>query len=411
MVCDMHSNLTFVLLFRKAMKSSISFKDTAIAFRAKSDEDLFKAYWLFRFIGNPSLMPLGKALTKIGLGLRLPIRGLVRKTVFNQFCGGETIAECEVTSEEMGAYGIGTILDYSVEGQENELDLDITASEILATIRAAQHNPNIPFCVFKPTGISPNKLLWKVSEGMVLNDEEQHQLNRVEARFEQICSAAHIADTPVFVDAEESWMQPAIDTFVTNMMRRHNKKKAIVFNTVQLYRKDRLEYLKKSYQAALEGNYFLGEKLVRGAYMEKERKRAKEKGYPSPIHDTKEDTDRSFNDSVKFCVEHLDRISFCAGTHNEESSLQLIELMKEKGLKPENDNIYFAQLYGMSDHISFNLSAHGYKVAKYVPYGPVRKVLPYLIRRAEENSSARGQTGRELKLITAERKRRKSEKK
>lgn len=392
------------------MKPPISFTDTAIAFRAKSNKDLLKAYWLFKLIGNQTLMPVGKTLTKIGLALRLPIRGIVRKTIFNQFCGGETIAECEITSEELGSYGIGTILDYSVEGQENELDLDITASEILATIRAAQHNPNIPFCVFKPTGISPNKLLWKVSEGMELNDEEQHQLNRVEARFEQICSAAHIADTPIFIDAEESWMQPAIDTFVTNMMERHNKEKAIVFNTVQLYRKDRLEYLKKSYQAAVEGGYFLGEKLVRGAYMEKERKRAKDKGYPSPIHETKEDTDRAFNDAVKFCTDHLDRISFCAGTHNEESSLLLTEIMNEKGIKPENEKIYFAQLFGMSDHISFNLSAHGYRVAKYVPYGPVQKVLPYLIRRAEENSATRGQTGRELRLISAERKRRKAEK-
>lgn len=385
----------------------ITFKDTEIAFGAKSDKDLRKAYWLFKIIGYPWLMLVGKSLTRLGLALRLPIRKMVKATIFKQFCGGETIAECMETAKLLNAHNIGTILDYSVEGQEKEHPLDMTASEILATIRAAQLNESIPFCVFKTSGISSNKLLYKISHNQTLTPGEQSQLERVEARIEQICAAAELADTPVFIDAEESWIQPAIDTFATNMMRRHNTKKAIVFNTIQLYRKDRLEYLKKSYEAAQAEGYFLGEKLVRGAYMEKERERAEEKGYPSPIHDTKENTDRDFDAALEFCVEHIDRISFCAGTHNEESSMYLTTLMEAHNIMPDDKRVYFAQLFGMSDHISFNLAREGYCVAKYVPYGPVRKVLPYLIRRAEENSSAAGQTGRELRLIQWELERRK----
>lgn len=393
------------------MTPKITFKDTEVAFSGKSDRDLKRAFWLFKIIGYPTLMQVGKFATRVGLALRLPIQPMVKATIFKQFCGGETIAECMDTAKTLEARNVGTILDYSVEGQEKEHPLDITTSEILATIRAAQLNENIPFCVFKTSGISSNKLLYKVSQKQPLSKKEQGQLERVEARIEQICAAAVLADTPVFIDAEESWIQPAIDTFATNMMRRHNKKKAIVYNTIQLYRKDRLEYLKKSYEDAVAGDYFLGEKLVRGAYMEKERERAEEKGYPSPIHDTKAATDADFDAGLKFCVEHIDRISFCAGTHNEESSMLLTLLMSEHGIAPEDPRAYFAQLFGMSDHISFNLSNHGYKVAKYVPYGPVRKVLPYLIRRAEENSSAAGQTGRELRLIQWELERRKAARK
>lgn len=388
------------------MKQNISFQNTEIAFSGKTDGELSRAYWLFKLISFPLLMKVGQVFTKVGLGLRLPIRKPVKQTIFRQFCGGETIAECRITAQYLNEFNIGTILDYSVEGQDDELELDETTSEILATIRTAQHNPHIPFCVFKPSGISPNKILRKVSNNEPLTEAEQDQLNRVEARFEQICIAADLADTPVLIDAEESWIQPAIDLFATNMMKRHNTTKAIVYNTVQLYRKDRLEYLKASYAAAKEGGYFLGEKLVRGAYMEKERDRAKDKGYPSPIHESKADTDRDFNAALEFCIQHLDVISFFAGTHNEESSMLLAQLMEKYSVAPENHQVYFAQLYGMSDHISFNLSDKGYCVAKYVPYGPVRKVLPYLIRRAEENTSARGQTGRELQLIEREQKRR-----
>lgn len=389
------------------MNPEVSFQNTEIAFRGKTDNDLKRAYWLFKIIGYSELMQVGKVMTQVGLGLRLPIRGLIRSTIFKQFCGGETIAESRKTAEQLDQYNVGTILDYSVEGQEDQYSMDVTTSEILATIRAAQHDNNIPFCVFKTSGIAPTSILRKLSNNEKLSAKEQEQLNLVEARFEQICTAADLADTPVFIDAEESWIQPAIDRFATNMMERHNKKKAVVYNTIQLYRKDRLAYLKSSYEAAKAGGYFLGEKLVRGAYMEKERERAEEKGYPSPIHDTKADTDRDFNAAVEFCIRNRDVISFCAGTHNEESSLLLTKLMAELNIAPDDKQVYFAQLYGMSDHISFNLSANGYRVAKYVPYGPVRKVLPYLIRRAEENTSAKGQSSRELQLISRELERRK----
>lgn len=389
------------------MNPEVSFQNTEIAFRGKTDNDLKRAYWLFKIIGYSELMQVGKVMTQVGLGLRLPIRGLIRSTIFKQFCGGETIAESRKTAEQLDQYNVGTILDYSVEGQEDQYSMDVTTSEILATIRAAQHDNNIPFCVFKTSGIAPTSILRKLSNNEKLTAKEQEQLNLVEARFEQICTAADLADTPVFIDAEESWIQPAIDRFATNMMERHNKKKAVVYNTIQLYRKDRLAYLKSSYEAAKAGGYFLGEKLVRGAYMEKERERAEEKGYPSPIHDTKADTDRDFNAAVEFCIRNRDVISFCAGTHNEESSLLLTKLMAELNIAPDDKQVYFAQLYGMSDHISFNLSANGYRVAKYVPYGPVRKVLPYLIRRAEENTSAKGQSSRELQLISRELERRK----
>jgi len=393
------------------MKTTFSFENTEVAFSGKSNKDLHRAYWLFKLIGYPALMRIGKVMTKVGLALQLPIRGLVKRTIFKQFCGGETIAECMDTGAELERFRIGTILDYSVEGQEKEHPLDMTASEILATIRAAQVNPNIPFCVFKTSGIASNKVLYKVSEGINLSPTEKGHLERIEARIEQICSAAELADTPIFIDAEESWIQPAIDQFATNMMRRHNTKKPIVYNTIQLYRKDRLEFLKKSYEEAVAGDYYLGEKLVRGAYMEKERERAEEKGYSSPIHDTKEGTDRDFDAALDFCIEHIDRISFCAGTHNEESSMYLTALMEKHHISPDDQRVFFAQLYGMSDHISYNLAQKGYRVAKYVPYGPVRKVLPYLIRRAEENTSASGQTGRELRLIQLELERRKSERK
>lgn len=393
------------------MKKTVSFEDTEIAFSGKSDRDLVRAYWLFRLIGYPPLMKVGKGLTKVGLALHLPIRGVVKGTIFKQFCGGETIQDSGNTAMYLKKYNIGTILDYSVEGQEDEEELDEVMAEIVATAETAGRNTHIPFCVFKPSGISPNDILRKVSAGDALDSEDQARFERVKERFDRICTAAREAGTPVFIDAEESWIQPAIDDLATEMMRRHNKEKAVVYNTIQLYRKDRLEFLERSYRNAAEGGYFLGEKLVRGAYMEKERERANEKGYDSPIQESKADTDRAFNDALRFCMEHLDRISFCAGTHNEESSALLISLMEEYGIARDDKRIYFAQLFGMSDHISFNLSEGGYKVAKYVPYGPVRKVLPYLIRRAEENTSVEGQTGRELRLIMRERERRAGQKK
>lgn len=381
--------------------------DTRTAFAAMSDRDLWQAQWLFRIIGNPTLTAIGSNLSKAALWLHLPVKGLIKATIFKQFCGGETITESLKTAERLARSGVGTILDHSVEGQEDDVTLDHTTDEILRTIDAARQRTDIPFCVFKPSGISPVQLLTDVSDGKKLDTEDQREWQLVLGRLERICAGAAQAGVPVLIDAEESWMQVAIDAMADTMMARFNKEKAIVFNTVQLYRHDRLAFLKASHAKAVEGGYHLGVKLVRGAYMEKERDRAEDKGYPSPIHVDKAAVDRDYDDALRYCAEHLDRIAVCVGTHNEQSTLLMARLMNEKGLAHGDKRVWYAQLLGMSDNISFNMAAAGYNVAKYVPYGPVREVLPYLIRRANENTSARGQTGRELGLIMAELKRRK----
>ena len=383
--------------------------DTRTAFAAMSDRDLWQAQWLFRIIGNPALTAMGSNVSKAALWLHLPVKGLIKATIFKQFCGGETIAESMKTAERLARSGVGTILDHSVEGQEDDDALDHTTDEILRTIEAARQRTDIPFCVFKPSGISPVQLLTDVSDGKKLGAEDQREWTLVQGRLERICAAAANAGVPVLIDAEESWMQVAIDAMADAMMARYNTERAIVFNTVQLYRHDRLAFVKASHAKAVAGGYHLGVKLVRGAYMEKERDRAEDRGYPSPIHVDKAAVDRDYDDALRYCAEHLDRIAVCVGTHNEQSTLLMARLMQEKGLPHDDKRVWYAQLLGMSDNISFNMAAAGYNVAKYVPYGPVREVLPYLIRRANENTSARGQTGRELGLIMAERKRRKRE--
>ncbi len=385
---------------------AIDLTDTRIAFANKSDLDLLKAYWLFRVIGNRTVSSIGQAFTKAALWLHLPIKGLIKATIFKQFCGGETISECMGTATKLAGSVVGTILDHSVEGQDEEEELDATVTEVLRTITVSRERTDVPFCVFKPTGISRTDLLEDVSEGKALDTGEAAEWARVQARMERLCQAAYDADARLLVDAEESWIQPAIDALVESMMARFNRDRAVIFNTVQLYRHDRLAYLKQSHARAREGGYHLGMKLVRGAYMEKERDRAAEKGYPSPIHADKAAVDADFDAALTYCVEHVDSIAFVAGTHNEQSALWLTRLMAASAIPAGDERIHFAQLLGMSDHISFNLAHAGYKVAKYVPYGPVREVLPYLIRRAAENTSVAGQTSRELRLIAAERKRR-----
>lgn len=383
--------------------------NTAIAFRDKSNTDLWRATWLFRIIGNQTISRTGQAFTKMAMALHLPIRGAIKATIFKQFCGGENITESLETAAFLAKSGIGTILDHSVEGQDDEAALDHTVAEILRTIEVSKTRKDIPFCVFKPTGLSRSQLLTDVSAGKQLSDAEQAEWKRVEARIEKLCQAAHAADVPLLIDAEETWMQPAIDALVESMMVRFNTKHAIVYNTLQMYRHDRLAYLSAIHAKAEAAGYHIGLKLVRGAYMEKERERAEEKGYPSPIHADKAGTDRAYDAAVTYCLEHLDRIAFMAGTHNEHSSLMLARQMKDSGIANDDERICFAQLLGMSDNISYNMAAAHYRVAKYVPYGPVRKVLPYLIRRAAENTSVKGQTGRELGLLLAERKRRAAE--
>lgn len=386
----------------------ISFNDTEIAFKHKSNKALKKANFLFNILANPGLVKAGKGLTNFGLALHLPINGIIRATIFDQFCGGENIEDCSRAIHNLWKSHVGTILDYSVEGKTSDEDFEYTTREIIATIAKGKGNPAIPFAVFKVTGISRFGLLEKANPAdAVLDQKETKELNDLRERVYRICKAAHDAEVPVFIDAEESWIQDIIDRLAYEMMLAFNKERAIVYNTLQMYRHDRLAFLKQETEIAQKDGVHYGVKLVRGAYMEKERRRAAEKGYPSPIQPNKEASDTDYNLALDFILNHLNVLALCAGTHNEESSLLLTEMMQKKGINKHDKRIYFAQLLGMSDHISYNLANAGYNVAKYVPYGPIREVMPYLFRRADENTSVKGQTSRELNLIQTEIKRRK----
>lgn len=382
----------------------ISFDNTENAFKSKTNGELRKSYWLFKLIGNPALVNMGSSLGP--LAVNIGFKGIIKNTIFKQFVGGETIEDCTAAIRQLAKYNIGAILDYSVEGKESENDFNHCLEETLETIKKGKGDKDIPFSVFKVTGLARFALLEKVSSSATLTEEEQKEWERVKNRVARICSYAVECDQPVFIDAEESWIQPAIDDLTNENMARCNKQKPLVYNTYQLYRHDRLAYLRESIAKAKSSGYFIGAKLVRGAYMEKERKRAKEMAYPSPIQPDKASSDRDYNLALKLCLDNISMVGLCAGTHNEESSLYLVNLMKEKNIAPSDKRVYFSQLLGMSDHISFNLSLNGYNVVKYVPYGPVKEVLPYLIRRAQENTSVKGQTGRELSLIMKEKKRR-----
>lgn len=381
----------------------LDFNNTHISFASKSKKDLKRARLLFKMVSKPWLVKFGKVATAVALFLRLPIKPIIKATIFKQFCGGETIQECDQTINELYKYGIGTILDYSVEGNDSPLSHDLTANEIIRTINRAQNDPSIPFAVFKVTGIARFKFLEKLNDPEAgLTEEEWEEYSYVMRRVENICITAHTAQIPVFVDAEDYCIQNAIDKIVWKMMLKYNTEAPIVYNTIQAYRVDRLDYLKKIHKEAVKNSIYYGVKLVRGAYMEKERGRADKGGYPSPIHPDKEATDKCYNDCLLYIMKNLDDFSLCAGTHNEDSSFLLAELMEKYKISKDDPRIFFAQLLGMSDHISYNLSDGAYNVAKYVPFGPVRKVMPYLIRRAEENTSVAGQTGRELNLINQE---------
>ena len=383
------------------------FNNTQVAFALKSDTELDRAYFLFKMIDNQPLVRIGTAVTNFALKANLPVEGLIRATVFDHFCGGVNEDDCLSVVDRMFTKGVSSVLDYSVEGKEEENQFDAALEMTLKTIEFAKERQAIPFAVFKPTGFGRFELYEKLGEKKSLTPQEQIEWNRVVERFDLVCNEAHKKNVALLIDAEESWMQDATDDLVTNMMRKYNKEKSIVFNTLQLYRWDRLDYLKNLHQKAKEEGFFIGMKLVRGAYMEKEIARAIEKGYPSPICETKEDTDKNYDETVRYMADHLDMMSIFAGTHNELSTYKLMDLMKEKGINTNDDKIWFGQLYGMSDNISYNLAANGYNDAKYLPFGPVKDVMPYLIRRAEENTSVAGQTSRELSMIKAERNRRK----
>ncbi len=384
----------------------LDFTDTATAFADRSDAELKERYRIFRLLNSPFLNAIGTNSARLALSLGLPVESLIKNTIFEQFCGGETIEECGPTIERLHRSGIGTILDYSIEGKSLEADFDRTKDEIIRTVERAKGDPAVPFAVFKVTGIAPLGTLERMSAKKKLDAKSQAKCEHLMARVLEICELAHSIGQPVFIDGEESWIQDAIDRLATDMMERFNLESPIVYNTIQLYRTDRLQYLREARREAKGGGYILAVKLVRGAYMEKERERAAAMDYSSPIHPDKESTDRDFNAAVDYCLDHLDDISFVAGTHNEKSTQYLVQKMDARGLAAEHKHIHFSQLYGMGDNLSYVLAKHGYNVSKYVPYGPVKDVVPYLIRRAEENTSTVGQVSRELELIKKELQRR-----
>jgi len=385
----------------------LDFQDTAVAFADKSDAQLREKYRLFKLLNSPFLNALGSTAARFALSIGLPVEGLIKATIFEQFCGGETIEESEPVIQLLANSHIGTILDYSVEGKATEEDFDRTKDEIIRTIDRAKDDPKIPFSVFKVTGIAPLGTLERISNKKKLDAKSQAKCERIHRRVAEICEHAYEIGQPVFVDAEDSWIQDAIDRMAAEMMDRFNRERPIVFNTLQMYRTDRLQYLKEFRRQAKLDGYIPAVKLVRGAYMEKERERAAQKGYPSPIHATKADTDADYDAAIEYCLKHVDTMAFVAATHNEESAHLLAEQMYQKDIPPDHPNVFFSQLYGMGDNLSYVLADNGYNVSKYVPYGPVADAIPYLIRRAQENSAAAGQVSRELELIARELKRRK----
>ncbi|MCM5663119.1 proline dehydrogenase family protein [Galbibacter mesophilus] len=383
------------------------FDNTEIAFRLKSDAELDRAYFLFKMIAHQPLVKIGTAMTNFAIKAHLPVDGLIRATVFDHFCGGVSELDCMKTVDALYTAGVCSVLDYSVEGKETEEQFDAVVARTLKLIDFVNEKEAIPFAVFKPTAMGRFDLYVKVGDGSKLTSEEEAEWERVVNRFNTVCKKAHELGVSLLIDAEESWMQKAADSIVDEMMMKYNKEKAVVFNTLQMYRWDRMEYLERLHKKAKEEGFIIGMKLVRGAYMEKENDRAEEMGYQTPICESKKATDDNFNKGVRYMMDNLDIMELFLGTHNEESTLLVLELMEEKGISKDDNRIWFGQLYGMSDHISYNLAHKKYHVAKYLPFGPVRDVMPYLIRRAEENTSVAGQTTRELTLLAAERKRRK----
>lgn len=381
---------------------NLNFQDTAIAFADKSDPELKEKYRMFKLMNSPTLNSIGTGMAKFALSIGLPVEGLIKNTVFEQFCGGETIEECSKTIEKLGRSRIGTILDYSIEGKTTEAEFDATKEEIIRTIERAKGDDRIPFAVFKVSGIAPLGTLEKMSSKRALDAKGQSKCEHIHGRVDEICSYAAKIGQAVFIDAEESWIQDAIDRLALEMMEKHNRGRAIVYNTIQMYRVDRLQFLRESRRRASKDGYILGVKIVRGAYIEKERERAAEMGYESPIQPDKESTDADYDAALDYCLKHLDEVSFVAGTHNEKSTKMLAEKMHEAAIISDHPHIYFSQLFGMSDNLSYPLAKYGYNVSKYLPYGPVKDTLPYLIRRADENSSVAGQVSRELDLIRKE---------
>ena len=405
--------------------TAISFDNTEYAFAYKKNKELKKAHFLFTSMGTPWLINLGLKLTPLAIKWRLPFTNtIIKNTIFSQFVGGETLQETAAVAGKLNGYNVKVILDYGVEGGEDgEKGFDASTKEFIKVIEYAATQHNIPFMSVKVTGLGRFGLLEKIDtlmsgcEGTLmkrylqatvqLNDTEKEEWHKVTNRMQQICSAADAKKVAVLIDAEETWIQDPVDALTILMMDTFNKNRTIIYNTLQLYRHDRLQFLKDCHTAAVERNFILGTKLVRGAYMENERNRAQEMNYPTPIQPDKAATDKDFNEAVAFCITHIDKIAVIVATHNEQSNLLATALIMDRGLPFYNNHIHFSQLYGMSDNITFNLAKAGYSVSKYLPFGPIKDVIPYLMRRAQENSSVAGQTGRELGLIEKEMKRRK----
>tara|TARA_R110002012_G_scaffold81945_2_gene207391 strand:+ start:70808 stop:71986 length:1179 start_codon:yes stop_codon:yes gene_type:complete len=386
------------------------FDNTEIAFQLKSNKELNRAHFLFNMISNETFVKVGTTLTHFALKAHLPVEGIIRATVFDHFCGGVNEDDCLPVIDDMFTKGVSSVLDYSVEGKETEAHFDGAMEKTLKIIRFSDDRKAMPIAVFKPTGFGRFALYEKKSEGIPLTEIEQDEWSRVVARYDAVCKLGKEKDVEILIDAEESWIQDAVDELVTDMMRKYNKDVTIVYNTLQMYRHDRLDFLKTQHEIAKKEGFYLGYKIVRGAYMEKEHERALTKGYPTPICESKLATDENFNAAAKYILNNLPDISVFVGTHNELSSYIVMQLMQDKGIENTDNRVWFGQLFGMSDNISFNLAHKGYNVAKYVPFGPVKDVMPYLIRRAEENTSVAGQTGRELMLIKKEKARRKATK-
>ena len=388
------------------MSTNSLFDNTETAFQLKSDSELERAYFLFKMISNEPLVKIGSAVTKFALNINLPVEGLIRSTVFDHFCGGVNELDCMPTVDRLQEVGVSSVLDYSVEGKEEEEQFEATTKKVIELTKFAKNKEAMPFSVFKPTGLGMFKIWQKLTEKEALTNEEKDLWNNIVSRYDRISKVAHESNIRILIDAEESWMQDAADDLCEKMMEKYNKERPIIFNTLQCYRWDRLDYLKGLHKRAKEKGFKLGFKVVRGAYMEKENDRALEKGYKSPICESKKATDDNFNNVLKYIFDNLDDIELFAGTHNESSTYIAMDIMKQKCISKSYDRVWFGQLFGMSDHISFNLGAEGYNVGKYIPFGPVKDVMPYLIRRAEENTSVAGQTSRELTLLKKEKERR-----
>ncbi|MFO7922840.1 MAG: proline dehydrogenase family protein [Bacteroidales bacterium] len=377
------------------------FNNTEIAFKSRTDRELKKAWLLFKLMSYPSAVKISGIFATIGIRFKVPVRWLVKPTIFSHFCGGETLDECKTVVEHLARFKVHSILDYAAEDQDSEEEIKSVMDEIIRTMDFATSQSYVPCSVFKPTALAPGNILGNAGSFSSGNDITQG-IEKFRDNIRTLCQAACERDLPVMIDAEESHYQEVVDSVATEMMQLYNSKKAIVFNTLQMYRHDRLEFLSECIRKAGKNNYHLGIKLVRGAYMDQERERARRMGYPSPIYPDKQSTDSAFNSAISLCLDNLNNTSIFIGTHNEDSLIFLMEKMKSLKLKNDDPRVLVSQLYGMSDHISFNMAKHSYNVAKYLPYGPVRYLLPYLIRRAEENKSVSGQAGRELHYLKLE---------